>query len=728
MKQILTDKNFFGITNETLFDNKKIKVITGIAGSAKSSNIDKIFKENGIEYYRFTSTNKLKNDAEKRYGQKSYTIAGGLFTSKNGKFFIDEKEIDAKHIVIDEILQTDSRVLDFCINNVGKINIIITTDFNQMLVQDRGEYFLKKFKEFCQRDDVLHIELKKTYRARDKETEELYYELYNSVDKKENQFRKMKNKFEYIDFLELDFNKNDIYICHTNDIEEQLYNQFQISARRDLDFILKGSIASKQVKDINKYPILCQNQLKSKNMIAYLQPSNIASATRYQGSEVHENQKLYFLVNEKSYVSNREFYTVLSRCYNMKSLVVVYVTQATNEEIKEYFGKHVKKHQIAEIKENLKLSDGQTLEEAMKNKEGKKLLLSNEDFEKIKKTIKNTEDIEYDSDFIRFHNTFITSGKGNEEKEEQNKLKKGKFTIQSLLKKEGQFDYNYMNEIYRIFEKNEIDHFHYAHSKSTSHKKKETTRYELDLYSAYPHILANSRLPIRGNLCRFENPENLNFYIYEGDTYLREGTIITDDLKNFLEKFEPGKFRFIFGTGYVMGCQMGRFLHEKSHRSAETKAEVKQMRYGYMQKQYLGGRRTVCYGSGKRDWKSREISEYYVLNTSNKYEILMAAICSELCFIMMTIQYYIYGNLTDGTIIVDAVHFNASEEQIEEIFNYASKLFPEFDFRILDKENGDQILFKTYETLKTRKELEAEKKRRYKQRQREKKQQELAEN
>ena len=195
MSQILTDKNFFGITNSELFDNSKIKVITGIAGSAKSSNIDKIFKENDIEYYRFTSTNKLKNDAEKRYGQKSYTIAGGLFTSKNGKFFIDEKEIEAKHIVIDEILQTDTRVLDFCINNVGKINIIITTDFNQMLVQDRGEYFLRKFREFCQRDDVLHIELKKTYRARDKETEALYYELYNSVDKKENQFRKMKNKF-----------------------------------------------------------------------------------------------------------------------------------------------------------------------------------------------------------------------------------------------------------------------------------------------------------------------------------------------------------------------------------------------------------------------------------------------------------------------------------------------------------------------------------------------------
>ena len=32
-------KNFFGITDDELFDKKFVKVIVGIAGSAKSSNI-----------------------------------------------------------------------------------------------------------------------------------------------------------------------------------------------------------------------------------------------------------------------------------------------------------------------------------------------------------------------------------------------------------------------------------------------------------------------------------------------------------------------------------------------------------------------------------------------------------------------------------------------------------------------------------------------------------------
>ena len=58
--------NFFGISENDMLDSNKVKVICGIAGSAKSSNIDRFFRDCSIDYGRYTSTNKLKRDARDR--------------------------------------------------------------------------------------------------------------------------------------------------------------------------------------------------------------------------------------------------------------------------------------------------------------------------------------------------------------------------------------------------------------------------------------------------------------------------------------------------------------------------------------------------------------------------------------------------------------------------------------------------------------------------------------
>ena len=57
----------FGITEKDFFDKSKLKIIDTIAGAGKSSMIDKILSDRGIQYGRYTSTNALKRDAEKRY-------------------------------------------------------------------------------------------------------------------------------------------------------------------------------------------------------------------------------------------------------------------------------------------------------------------------------------------------------------------------------------------------------------------------------------------------------------------------------------------------------------------------------------------------------------------------------------------------------------------------------------------------------------------------------------
>ena len=120
--------SIFGIPEEIFLDKNKIKIIDGIAGSAKSSGVDGFLKERGIDYFRVTSTNKLKRDALERYGGHVDTIAGGLFNTEDGLFFSDEKDIREDTVVIDEALQTSHKVFEWCRNHVGEVNIIITTD------------------------------------------------------------------------------------------------------------------------------------------------------------------------------------------------------------------------------------------------------------------------------------------------------------------------------------------------------------------------------------------------------------------------------------------------------------------------------------------------------------------------------------------------------------------------------------------------------------------------
>ena len=716
--------NFFGITNEEMLDPNKIKVITGIAGSAKSSNIDKIFKEFGEPYHRFTSTNKLKNDSEMRFGCQSFTICGGLFTSKDGVFYIEEKETKIKNVVIDEILQSNIKVLNWCKNNVGKVNIIITTDEKQMLVPMTGEKFLKEFEEFKKLPYILNINLLKSYRPRNEETEQFYYELFNNVDNSENMFRKYKNRFNIINFKELKYNNNDIFITHTNNLEEFLYNEFNISTRRDLNFILKGSIASKKnIKNLEKYPILCQNQI-NKKINGYLQPWNISTPTRYQGSEVNEKQRLYYLIEPHSYITNREFYTVLTRCYNMESLVLVICKIPKTEELKTFHGKKIKKAGIFEINENFTFKNGETLEEKEQNKNGKKLLLNQAEFNELLTIVKDTTETEYSKEFIKYKNTFITSGKGNKNAEEQNQKAKTKYTIQSLIKKEGQFDYNFINEIYKIFEEHDINNFIYPYSTNYSHDKKKEQEYYIDLFSSYPHLFDSARLPIKGKLYTTEDPNKMNFYIYLGSSEhiptITKGSIITDELYKFLKEDKSNEFEYLFTTDYTIGCQMGHFLHDKAHKSIETKKELKGLHYGFLQKKYIEGIHGSQYQillNGKPS-KIHQDYEYYIINKAQKYEILMTAIVSFQCYILLSLQKYIYNDFNSGTIIVDAFYFSGFEN-VEKVKTYMLNNFKYIDFRIKENKKEEIITFQSYEPLKTRKQIKTEQRREQRKRKKE---------
>ena len=109
-------KIFLEEYSELILDKKVIKVIDGIAGAGKSSALHKFLMTHLKSYLRTTSTNKLRRDAMSRFPEcRCTTTCSGLFNNdirRGGYYDSPKEEIAEDTIVIDEILQTNTKVLD----------------------------------------------------------------------------------------------------------------------------------------------------------------------------------------------------------------------------------------------------------------------------------------------------------------------------------------------------------------------------------------------------------------------------------------------------------------------------------------------------------------------------------------------------------------------------------------------------------------------------------------
>lgn len=439
--------NFFGISDDDMLNPQIVKIICGIAGSAKSSNIDKFFRTKGIDYARFTSTNKLKRDARDRYGCYCDTIAGGLFHTDDGLFFSGEKESPYENIVIDEILQTDVKVIEWIKNNYGDCNIIVTTDSRQMLSSENGKVMLSNFKALCSESYVLYRELSKTFRARDDKTERYFHICYEFVYEKFNRFEADCKWFKQISFADLRYNHTDVFICHSNDIELALYREWDIYHDYTADLLPKGSIARKEEFDVEKYPIIPQAQTPKTN-IPYLQPSNVGSVTRYQGSEVTKSQTLYFLVGKNDYVNNREWYTTVTRLWSIDNLVIVWCDHKKPEKLTEYNGKPVKETTWFSFTDDLILSDGSKLSDISKETLSREVILSDVDMLKLIEKIPNNSNVYYNRNAIVYGDKIIKRSYIDKDEERP----KNAPTMLGFLQKEPDFSYDYMSDFYKAFE------------------------------------------------------------------------------------------------------------------------------------------------------------------------------------------------------------------------------------------------------------------------------------
>lgn len=706
----------FGIIDEDFLNPNKVKVIDGIAGAGKSSMIDSFFKAQDIKYMRCTSTNALRRDAEERYDIPCETIAGGLFTTENCKFFLDEKYPDTKVIVIDEILQTSIKVLKWIKNHKGDYNIIITTDTCQMLSQESGNAFLEAFLEYAYSDDCIYVSLKETHRARDQKTKEAYNFLYALVNGETIAFNMMKNAFPVEEFKNIEYNENDVFICHTKEIEEALYREWGLEGRYDLPLIPKGNIARKTPKDITRYPIY--SQLKSerhKSVGSYVQIKNIATPTRYQGSEVTENQRLFYVIEKKSIVSNRELYTVLTRCYHMSSMVLVYIDLHRTQKIKEFNGLPVAKYKFYEVKteeeyKNIKdhLAEDKYWFDNFVDRLWKKESIGKKYYDCMKEV--------YNPHGFKYEGNFITTQELLDEIEGAEKeYKKPKFSARSLIEKESYFDYTFMDKVYRILDKHDIPRIAYCHYRNKAYKT--DYRYDLDLFSAYAAILKFHKLPIDGNIYDKYDKDKMNFFRYKGKE-LTPNCIITDAIADFIDDKDK---EYLFSTDYRIGSKMGDYLWDKAHKTEEDKKSLKNMHYGFWQKPFLEDYTRQVGKDGFKvtgnEWLFNEDNEvvkksgYYVRVESHNHELIMVAICCEMLAIIIKML-----GVCPGYVQVDALHFN-NEENVKPLIKFMKETFPNLDYRIEDKEDG-KILYKSYEDLQTKADIKREQARLRKQRQR----------
>lgn len=518
-----------------------------------------------------------------------------------------------------------------------------------------------------------------TLRARDEETRKMYDTLYDKVYSDENQFQKYENIFPKMQLSDISYNCNDIFITHTKAIEDYLYRVWHLTTGYNYPIIPKGSIARKPPENEEKYPILSQLQaeIKKNKARAYYQIANIATPTRYQGSEVTEKQTLYYLIEKKSRITNREFYTVFTRCHKMKSIVIVYVDLPEKDTLDFFCGKPVKKEKFLVVNSEKGqealftqyLATAQHLQ-IETDENGHKVA----DKEALRKYIEKHTGEAYKKDAFIFNGEMIIA------KENAEKIGIRKPLVRSLVEKEGYFNITYMGAVYRTLEAHGLDRIKYPFFKNSG--KKEANAYSLDIFSAYPTALAYEKLPIDGEIYYEEDENKLNFYRYTG-SQLTKDCIICGSLADNVKASDK---EFLFATDYVQGSKMGKYILEKAHKSKEDKQDIKERAdYGFLQKKFL---------------QLSDNEDFYILTEVYMRELIMVAVTSAILNVIVNLK-----SIENGYIQIDALHFK-STEKIDILKKMMYSQFNEYDFRITEKKTGE-VLYQSYRELKTKKENRA---------------------
>ena len=452
-----------------------------------------------------------------------------------------------------------------------------------------------------------------TLRPTTQQTRIWYHSLYRAAQEGRELWDKVKKKVPHISYDDLTYDPGAVYIVHTNAIEEALYKKFDLTNFYAPGMLIpKGMIASKDIKDPTKYSITPQAKAcKVKN---YLQVSNVATPTRYQGQEVEPGQTLYYLVQAHSRVTAREIYTVVTRCKNIKSLVIVDCPNFNKTELTSFFGCPIKKPVPLVVDVNDLPDDEARDREKLSHYIAERTL----------------------ADGVPYMEGFIKRPDGDIVKPSRDSSTPKARTAWSQVKTDGALDYSYMPEVYTILERHGIDSIRPVHAAPCSYAGGNAV-HEIDMRCAYPTMLAYTRIPIDGDVYETPGAGRLGFYVCDA----LDGALVCDDLA------EMYGGRFLFSVPYTEGTRLGKRLLDISHKSETGKASVSggAMRYGTWERHYIEPARYDL---------PKDAQPYYVLNEANNHELLMAAICSHLLYIMKRVQ--ILAGLRDDSC---AIHTDA---------------------------------------------------------------------
>ena len=670
----------FDVDDKT-FDSFNLIVIDGIAGAGKSSKLHEYMQQHGIKYGRYTSTNSLKRDAANRYNMEVKTIAAGLFTTENMKFYHDFKEPEFSVVVCDEILQTSPRIFDWADEFKDRCKIIMLTDSSQLLAPEQEVVMEHRFNEFIKRDDVLYIQIDTTLRARDVATKEMYEELYKDAkSNKSVRFNQLANMFKVVNYSDISYEPDKLFITHTNEIESFIYKDWNLSSRHDLELIAKGRISGKEKFNSYNYPIMSYAEASSSRIQSHLEVANIGSTNRMQGKETAFGT--YFIVERTSVVSMRELYTMVTRNWNIDNITLVVIDIEHDKKIATFKGLPIKHEAFLTVDcDETHYVSEKDMQHIFDKNPDTETICYNKDIILCKH---NPKIVAYCTSNKKFKPGMLSYSKQLDMYVDTNPIQNTKkSTAGSLIRKDATMNFSYCNEMYSIIDKIDgINHLFGTHRLNG----RQQSHYQVDIYSAYMAVLSNCYMPADGFLSYEYDADMINVYLYEGSV-LSNKSLITDELKDYVENKNLGKCTYLFSVPRQQGCLLGSILKAKAYKSIEDKKSLKDVHYGYYQKKYLS------LSSDK---------SCYIINEAHKYEILMVVILSTLLYYMMKLNDVLNGNY----ICIDAVHFdNLENDTIDKI----KSVLPEwFDWRIKSNE-ADFTVYQTYEDLKSKDEVRNDK-------------------
>lgn len=681
-----------GIPENVLNDFEKIKILDGIAGCGKTTYLSTTLEKNGTPYIHMTSTNRLKRDIQNRFPNRTVTTtASGLFRTEDCKFYSTESHPECKTLVIDEVLQTHPNVIRWVMKNKGLYNIFLCTDEKQTLSPEQSRYMEKSYHDLKNSEDVIVYNPTITHRPVTKETEDLYYESYrDSKNDGYGLFNKLLRNSPIMTFKNLDFSENDIYITHTNQLEDDLYKKFDLSNRYDLELIPKGTISSRDIKKVETYPILPQLRTKNTPFLGYFQQSNVGTVIRYQGSEVYPDQKLYYLVNRNSRPNDREIYTLITRMKDINSLVIVECPENLNTPLVSFNGCEIV------TDEKLILDSNETFKV---DTNGKADLRGTTEapIEEMTKDIFQQKLLEKNVDAPdgKIYTTIIYDGHRYTSKSfDATPQPKLKVSITSLLKKDQYLKCDNMNQILRIIDGLNLGTYPLQPRNRRNEETKKSQQYGLDLNAAYPSVLKFGLIP---DLTTFkpDNSQEIKLGIFTEDRFYKKGTIVMSPM---YEDYIGVGVKLVGSFSRISHTYTGEKLYALYHKSYEDKAEAKKgSKWGLLERGYL-------------EKVKKGTKDCYLLRPENQYELLMCSILSNLNHIIDMIRNEIYHTWTWGHQNVDCLYFDSNRDPVE-LGEKIHEILPEYDFRISEvttkdkKFSENKVLYQTYEDLKHKDEL-----------------------